>query len=91
MAILPLYVQVIKVTSICPEGGINQPTFYQWQWKYSGKVKTELERLKEFEQELDPFKRIVADLTMESRVLKDVIAKSALTRSETGVGGLCPV
>ena len=58
---------------------------------YSGMVKTKLKRLKEFEQELAKVKRIVADLTLESRVLLGVIAKSALARPEAEAGGLYPV
>ena len=36
---------------------------------------SDLKRLKEMEQELAQFKRIVADLTLQNRVLKDVIEK----------------
>ena len=36
----------------------------------------ELRRLKEMESELSQFKRIVADLTLQNRILKDVIEKS---------------
>ena len=75
MAILAQYEQGIKVTDICREHGISQPTFYQWQRKYSGMEISELKRLREMEQELAQFKRIVADLTLQNRVLKDVIEK----------------
>jgi putative transposase len=34
-----------------------------------------LKRLKDMEQELSQFKRIVADLTLQNRILKDVIKK----------------
>jgi putative transposase len=75
VAILAQYEQGIKVTDICREHGISQPTFYQWQRKYSGMEISELKRLREMEQELAQFKRIVADLTLQNRVLKDVIEK----------------
>ncbi len=75
VAILAQYEQGIKVTDICREHGISQPTFYQWQRKYSGMEISELKRLKEMEQELAQFKRIVADLTLQNRVLKDAIEK----------------
>ncbi len=75
MAILAQYEQGIKVTDICREHGISQATFYQWQRKYSGMDVSDLKRLKEMEQELAQFKRIVADLTLQNRVLKDVIEK----------------
>ena len=75
MAILAQYEQGVKVADICREHSISQPTFYQWQRKYSGMEVSELKRLKEMEQELAQFKRIVADLTLQNRVLKDVIEK----------------
>ena len=75
MAILAQYEQGVKVADICREHGISQPTLYQWQRKYSGMEVSELKRLKEMEQELAQFKRIVADLTLQNRVLKDVIEK----------------
>ena len=75
VAILAQYEQGIKVTDIYREHGISQPTFYQWQRKYSGMEISELKRLKEMEQELAQFKRIVADLTLQNRVLKDAIEK----------------
>ena len=64
-----------KVIDLCREHGISQATFYQWQRKYGGLEINELKRLKELEAELSQFKRIVADLTLENRVLKDVIEK----------------
>ena len=91
VAILAQYEQGIKVTDICREHGISQPTFYQWQRKYSGMEISELKRLKEMEQELAQFKRIVADLTLEGRVLLGVIAKGALARPEAEAGGLYSV
>lgn len=75
VAILAQYEQGVKVTDICREHGISQATFYQWQRKYSGMDVSDLKRLKEMEQELAQFKRIVADLTLQNRVLKDVIEK----------------
>ncbi len=75
VAILAQYEQGVKVADICREHGISQPTFYQWQRKYSGMEVSELKRLKEMEQELAQFKRIVADLNLQNRVLKDVIEK----------------
>jgi putative transposase len=64
-----------KVTDICREHGISQATFCQWQKKYGGMAVNELKRMKEMEAELSQFKRIVADLTLQNRILKDVIEK----------------
>ncbi len=64
-----------KVADICREHGISQATFYQWQRKYGGLEVNELKRLKKLEAELAQFKRIVADLTLQNRVLKDIVEK----------------
>ncbi len=75
VAILAQHEKGQKVVDICREHGISQPTFYQWQRKYAGMQVSELKRLKEMETELSHFKRIVADLTLQNRILKDVIEK----------------
>jgi putative transposase len=64
-----------KVSDVCREHGISQPTFYNWQKKYGGMSVSELRRMKEMEAELSQFKRIVADLALQNRILKDVIEK----------------
>ena len=38
-----------KVSDICREHGISQPTFYQWKTKYAGMEVAQLRRLKEME------------------------------------------
>ena len=52
---------------------------------------SELKQLKELEQKPGQAKRIVADLTLEGRVLLGVIAKGALARPEAEAGGLYSV
>jgi len=78
-------VQIIKILSeqnqgktvnkICREHGISQPTFYKWKSKYGGLDVHQLTKMKELEKELSPYKKIVAELTLENVVMKDVIAK----------------
>lgn len=64
-----------SVSDICRENGISQPTFYQWKSKYSGMDVNQLRRMKELEQELAQYKKIVAEQTLAITVLKDVIEK----------------
>lgn len=64
-----------KVSDICREHGVSQPTFYQWKTKYSGMDVTQLKKLKELESELAQYKKIVAEQTLQITVLKDVIEK----------------
>lgn len=63
------------VSDICRDHGISQPTFYQWKSKYSGMDVNQLKRMKELEQELSQYKKIVAEQTLAITVLKDVIEK----------------
>ena len=64
-----------SVADICREAGISQPTFYQWKSKYSGMDVHQLKRVKELEAEVAQYKKIVAEQTLDIRVLKDVIEK----------------
>jgi putative transposase len=64
-----------KVSDICREHGISQPTFYQWKSKYSGMDVAQLKKLKDMESELAQYKKIVAEQTLQITVLKDVIEK----------------
>jgi putative transposase len=75
VSILAQHEKGVKVIDLCREHGISQPTFYLWQRKYGGMSTSELKRLKELEAELAQFKRIVADLTLQNMVMKDVIKK----------------
>lgn len=67
--------QGMSVSDICREMGISQPTFYQWKSKYSGMEVSQLKKLKELEQELSQYKKIVAEQTLQITVLKDVVEK----------------
>jgi putative transposase len=52
VSILAQYEKGVKVVDICREHGISQPTFYQWQKKYSGMEASDLKKMKEMEAEL---------------------------------------
>lgn len=64
-----------KVSEICREHGISQPTFYSWKSRYSGMEIHQLKRVKELEAELAQYKKIVAEQALDITILKDVIAK----------------
>ena len=64
-----------SVVDICRENGISQPTFYQWKSKYSGLDVNQLKRIKELESEVSQYKKIVAEQTLDIRVLKDIVEK----------------
>jgi putative transposase len=67
--------QGIKVADICRKYGISEPTFYNWKSKYSGMTLSELKRLKELEYENSRLRRLVANLSLELDMSKDIISK----------------
>ena len=64
-----------KVPDICRELGITQNTFYNWKKKYAGRDSELLRRFKEMERENSELKRMYGDLSLDHRILKNVIEK----------------
>jgi transposase-like protein len=58
--------------SACREGGITEQTYYRWRKEYGGLQVDQARRLKELEQENVKLKRLVADLSLDKLVLKDI-------------------
>lgn len=65
----------VKVSDICREIGISEPTFYNWKAKYAGMTASDIKRLKELEEENARLKRMYADLSLDHQILKDVVSK----------------
>jgi putative transposase len=63
------------VKDVCREHEISDATYYQWKSKYGGMQASDIKRLRELEEENRRLKQISADLLLENRALKDVIAK----------------
>ena len=75
-----------KVEEVCRKQGISQATLYNWKWKYGGLGISELRELRQLKEENARLKRLVADLSLDQEMLKDVIEKSARAILKTGVG-----
>lgn len=79
--------QIIKVlkeheggrspTDIVWELGIVEQTFYSWKRKYGDMNVSEVKRLKQLEAENAKLKELVADLSLDNKILKDVISKNS--------------
>ena len=63
------------MSDICREAGISEPTFHNWKARYSGMTASGVRRLKELEEENSRLKRMYADLSLDHRILKDVVSK----------------
>jgi len=64
-----------RVDDLCRELGINKQTFYNWKKKYGGMDAEMLRKYKELERENSELKRMYADLSLDHRILKNVIEK----------------
>jgi len=53
--------------------GITENTFYRWKNTYSGMGKAEAKRLKELERENARLKKLVANLSLDNDILKEVL------------------
>lgn len=63
------------VKEVCREYGISDATYYNWKAKYGGMEASDIKRLKELEDENRRLKSMFAELSLEHRILKDIIEK----------------
>jgi putative transposase len=56
----------------CKEAQITAQTYYRWRKEYGGLKLDQAKRLKELEKENTKLKRLVAELSLEKQILKDV-------------------
>ena len=63
------------VKEVCREYGVSNATFYKWKSKYGGMEASDIQRLKELEEENRGLKQMYADLSLENRALNDVIKR----------------
>ena len=56
----------------CREAGISQQSYYHWRKEYDGLELDQAKRMKDLERENVRLRRLVADLSLEKQVLKDV-------------------
>ena len=64
-----------KVHDLCRAYGITEQTYYRWKAKYGGMELSEMQRLKQLEDENRRLKHIVAEQTLDIQALKAVVAK----------------
>ena len=56
----------------CKEAEITIQTFYRWRKEYGGLKMDQAKRMKELEKENGKLKRLVADLSLDKQILKDI-------------------
>ncbi len=61
-----------KIEQICRKLSITDVTYYRWRKEYGGMQVEHLKRLKELEQENTRLKKLVANLSLDNSILKEV-------------------
>ena len=56
----------------CRDAGISEQSFYRWRREYGGLQIEQAKRMKDMEKENTRLRRLVADLSLEKQVLKDI-------------------
>lgn len=64
-----------KVADLVRTHGITEQTYYRWKAKYGGMELSEMQRLKQLEDENRRLKQIVAEQTLDLQALKAVVSK----------------
>ena len=64
-----------NVKDMCREYGISEATYYNWKSKYGGMEASDIKRLKELEEENRRLRQMYAELSLDHKILKDIVAK----------------
>jgi len=63
------------VVEACRIIEISEQTYYRWRKEYGGMDKTQARKLKELEKENLQLKKMVANLSLDNAILKEVLGK----------------
>ena len=63
------------VKEVCRVLEISEQTYYRWRKEYGGLNATQAKKLKELEKENARLKHLVADLSLDNAILKEVLSK----------------
>ena len=65
----------LLVADLIRQLGISEQTYYRWRREYGGMDVTQAKKLKEVEKENARLKKLVADLSLDNAILKEVLGK----------------
>ncbi len=65
----------MPIREVSRKHGITEQTFYRWRGKYGGMQLSEAKRLRVLEDENKRLKRLVADISLDNAMLKDVVGR----------------
>jgi transposase-like protein len=60
------------IPDVCREIGVTQQTYYRWRTKYGGMSPDMVKQLREVQKENARLRKLVADLSLDIAILKEV-------------------
>ena len=63
------------VAQACKVIEVSEQTYYRWRKEYGGMTVSQAKQLKEMEKENARLKKLVADLSLDNAILKEVLGK----------------
>ena len=63
---------------------ISKQTYYRWRKEYGGLNMTQAKKLKELEKENARLKTLVADLSLDNAIIKEVLSKNVISFASKG-------
>jgi putative transposase len=65
-----------NVRDVCRQHNIAEQTLYRWRRQFGGMEVAEAKRLRALQGENAELKRLVGELTLDNRMLKEVVGKN---------------
>ena len=65
----------MPIGELCRKHAISEASFYVWRKKFGGMSETDLKRLRHLEEENRRLKHMYAELSIDHRILKDIVEK----------------
>ncbi len=65
----------VSIAEVCRKYRVSEQTVYRWRSKYGGLDTSELQRLRELENENSRLKKIVAQQVLDIDALKELLTK----------------
>lgn len=65
----------VAVRDVCRKHNVSEQTFYRWRKQFAGMTVTDIRQFKTLQKENEELKKLVAELTLDNRMLRDINSK----------------
>ena len=76
----------VPVPELCREHGMSSASFYKWRAKYGGMDASMISQMKALEDENRRLKKMYAEMSMQTELLKEALGKNDAAISTPGGG-----